>query len=358
MARILVVDDERSVRETTLELLEQLGHEAREASGGSEALEAVQDWTPDVMVTDLYMPGMNGTELVRQARRQDEQLKCIVASGYATTATRQELAALGVGRVLDKTRLVGELPLRLNEMLGDAPPSVHEQPADYARERPQAASASIKVLVVDDHDGVRALVGDLCEELGYQVNEARNGKEAVERVERGTYDMIFMDIHMPQMNGIQAIQEIRTAQPQAFVVAMTGEANTNEIAKARRYGAYDCLSKPFEVAELRKVVEKFQKVANQRQKLHSREQARAEASARKHRSIWRRMGLHSKRGRRWFAAAVAAGVLVGFASVWLSGWLPGIQQTGETLSEVPSFMERVEGYLARDEQREVERQRR
>ena len=109
--------------------------------------------------------------------------------------------------------------------------------------------------------------------------EAGDGAEACDKVADGEYALIFIDLHMPLMGGVKAIGAIRARHPESFIVAMTGEADAAERARARRAGAYACLSKPFTVDELKKTVRKMNLIAGQRRRMHAGEQERAEREA-------------------------------------------------------------------------------
>lgn len=91
MARVLVIDDEISIRETVQELLEQEGHEVETASEGEAGLRSFQMSPADLVITDLVMPTMNGFELIRELIREYPEVKIIAMSGAGSTE-RVELA--------------------------------------------------------------------------------------------------------------------------------------------------------------------------------------------------------------------------------------------------------------------------
>ncbi len=107
------------------------------------------------------------------------------------------------------------------------------------------------VLVVDDQDQVRQLIRETLEQAGYEVEEARDGKEGVERYRAKSPDLVIMDLLMPDQDGLEAIMTLRREFPQTRVIAMTGASDTigvlNLLDVAKMFGARRTLQKPFEL---------------------------------------------------------------------------------------------------------------
>jgi two-component system, chemotaxis family, chemotaxis protein CheY len=110
------------------------------------------------------------------------------------------------------------------------------------------------VLVVDDQEQVRQLIRETLEQAGYEVDEARDGKEGIERYRAKAPDLIIMDILMPDQDGLEAIMTIRREFPDTRVIAMTGASDTigvlNLLDVAKMFGARRTLQKPFELKVL------------------------------------------------------------------------------------------------------------
>jgi DNA-binding response OmpR family regulator len=104
-----------------------------------------------------------------------------------------------------------------------------------------------KILVVDDEVDVGELVQSFLENHGYQVITASSAKRAFELVSLEKPDLIFLDVVMPGIDGIQCLKEIRQLQPDAIVVMVSGLHDENVAKEAIRYGAYDYLTKPFDL---------------------------------------------------------------------------------------------------------------
>ena len=116
-SRVLVVDDEASVRTVLRLALQRDGHDVREAENGSEALELIPAWAPDVVVSDLLMPGIDGIELLRRARAADDTLGFIVLTGVGTTAQAIQALRLEADDYLLKPFDVDELGIAVRRAL-------------------------------------------------------------------------------------------------------------------------------------------------------------------------------------------------------------------------------------------------
>lgn len=110
------------------------------------------------------------------------------------------------------------------------------------------------VLVVDDQDQVRQLIRETLEQAGYEVEEACDGKEALDRYRARSTDLVIMDILMPDQDGLEAIMALRQEFPDTRVIAMTGGSDTigvlNFLDVAKMFGARRTLRKPFELKSL------------------------------------------------------------------------------------------------------------
>src|SRR6185312_2674788 len=113
------------------------------------------------------------------------------------------------------------------------------------------------ILVVDDESSMLRYMETLLELESFRVETAVNGLEAVKRIERGPLpDLVFMDLLMPEMDGLQALERIHKKKPEVKVVMLSCVSDTAKVVQAMRLGAQDYLTKPFEKHELDKVIER------------------------------------------------------------------------------------------------------
>lgn len=110
------------------------------------------------------------------------------------------------------------------------------------------------VLVVDDEDQLRQLIREILEQAGYQVTEARNGKEAVLQYRLAPADVVIMDILMPEQDGLETTSTLRREFPNVKIIAITGSSEMIGILSfldvAKMLGAHRALQKPFEMQTL------------------------------------------------------------------------------------------------------------
>ena len=107
-----------------------------------------------------------------------------------------------------------------------------------------------KILIVDDETNLRITFAAALEMLDHQVVEAENGLKAIEMAEKESPDIIFMDVRMPQMNGVEAFKEIKKINPNIKVIMMTAYAVEELLEEAMRLGAYTLLHKPFDIGNV------------------------------------------------------------------------------------------------------------
>lgn len=129
------------------------------------------------------------------------------------------------------------------------------------------ATNVLDVLVVDDQPGVRYLMDIIIRELGHRVRSAENGLEAIEAVRAAKPDLIFMDVRMPLMGGVEALGKIKMISPDTEVVLMTAYISDETVDLAMKKGAMCCITKPFDVEELKAFLYEFQWSLGSRKKL-------------------------------------------------------------------------------------------
>jgi len=115
--------------------------------------------------------------------------------------------------------------------------------------------AQPKVLIVDDEERFRATMCKLLTVRGLEAVTAGSGKEAIEKLRQNPYDVVILDVRMPQMGGVQVLSEIKKIDPQAEVIIMTGYASVDTAKEIMKLGAYDYVLKPYSVEELMDKIE-------------------------------------------------------------------------------------------------------
>ncbi|MEN6436984.1 MAG: response regulator [Syntrophobacter sp.] len=268
--KVLVVDDNPVNRLLLGELLKGWGLRSEEAADAKTALnklhDAVERSDPfQLAVIDMSMPGMNGEELGREIRSRagfhSLRLIMMTSLGQWESATRAE--EIGFSACLSK-------PVRTNRFLECIASSMNiEMPLKKGGERadlPQAAGAParghIRILLVEDNNVNQQVAQSLLKKLGYRVDIAGNGLEAVSALENMRYDLVIMDCHMPEMDGYEATEVIRDPKSRVLdhnipIIAMTALAMDADRQKCLDAGMNDYVAKPIRFRELADVLDRF-----------------------------------------------------------------------------------------------------
>jgi len=265
--RALVVDDSATARAALVEMLETLGVRADSAASGEECLElmarATSARTPyQIVLMDYLMPGMDGVETIRQIRRAHGDDLDTAATGSPPGAPPAILMISACTRetVLDEE---GELPVEgfLHKPVGPALlyhsmlQVLHPQMATSQAPGVQLAHMEdlprldgARILLAEDNANNREVALDFMAAARMQVDVAFNGKEAVRMAQDGDYDLVLMDIQMPEMDGLEATRTIRAVQRlrQLPIVAMTAHALASDRALSRLAGMNDHVAKPID----------------------------------------------------------------------------------------------------------------
>jgi two-component system sensor histidine kinase/response regulator len=269
---VLLVDDNRTARENLRSYLAGWGCRCREAEDGCRALEmlhaAAAAGTPfQTAVIDLRMPDMDGWQLASEinADKSINSTRLILLTPAGLSGEEAKMKLLRwfngyLGKPVKRGQLL-ELLFRVisSEIdLEAIEAETEEETAELLEVAETVADRRLhRILAAEDHEVNRQLFRIILEKEGYSVDLAVDGKEALERVARNRYDLIFMDIQMPNMNGYEAAVLIRAQGIETPIVAVTASALTEEVSKALAAGMNDCLTKPFKKKDLLPVLDKW-----------------------------------------------------------------------------------------------------
>jgi nitrogen regulation protein NR(I) len=111
-----------------------------------------------------------------------------------------------------------------------------------------------KILIVDDEENVRYSFRKFFRDAQTSISEAQNGMEAINIIKKENFDLVLMDIEMPGISGLEAIQRVKVMQPNLPVIIMTAFGTTERVIGAMKYGAFEYIEKPFDIERLKKLV--------------------------------------------------------------------------------------------------------
>jgi DNA-binding response OmpR family regulator len=227
--RILVVDDEQDTCANLQDILTDLGYQVDVAYDGPTALQLAKKSRYDVALLDLKMPGMDGLELYRRIKQLRAGTVAMIVTAYAGSETAQSAMAAGAWKILPK-------PVDFPKLM-----ALVEQALDQPL-----------VMLVDDDQELCDSLWDLLRERGFRVCVAHDAKAAAERLEEREHKVVLIDMKLPEGDGREVFQAVRTANPEARTVIITGHRGELEerVAQVLSEGADAVCYKPFDVGNL------------------------------------------------------------------------------------------------------------
>jgi signal transduction histidine kinase/DNA-binding response OmpR family regulator len=260
--RILIVDDMGNNRQMLKSLLTRWGVETVEAPRAQQALTLLgSEGKPfDAALIDFHLPDMNGVGLSREIKlsKAARQIPLILISSQAGNVSSAELREAGIVGILTKPIRQNLLRTMLLELFTKGvlpdPGATMALPAIPEAGPPK----DLKILITDDNELNHRVTNYLLKRLGYKADHAQNGLEAIAALERKAYDVILMDVQMPNMDGLEATRRIRQKFPQGSrprIIALTANALTGEREKCLEAGMDDYISKPIKLEPLKEALE-------------------------------------------------------------------------------------------------------
>ena len=269
--RVLVVDDNQTNREILRIQLQYWGCVVEEVSSGQEALEklhrAINDGKPfDIAIVDMQMPGMDGSELGRNIKG-DQDLKNTIlimltsVGQFGDAAKAKEIGfAAYLSKPVKNSRfydvLVSVSGLEAGQTEEGSGPIVTKHSAAEARKN------NIRILLAEDNLINQEIALNILDKLGYRADAVPNGREVLKSLEKIPYNLVLMDIQMPEMDGFAATREIRNPQSairnhKIPVIAMTAHAMQSDRDACIEAGMDDYVSKPISPKKLSEAIERW-----------------------------------------------------------------------------------------------------
>ena len=255
--RILIVDDNDTHRTLLKTQLQHLGVVPMVASSAKEALETLSgDIAVHLVVTDLRMPGMDGIALAQAIKSKTADMPIILLSsrGDNTKDKFPGLFSFIAAKPLKKRVLFDYINAALkNEKETPLPGLTETRLLDDLF----AVQFPFKILVAEDNPINQKLIQRVLNKLGYQVAMAENGVEVLRMMDEQNYNLILMDIQMPEMDGIEATQRIRReSRHRPYIIALTANVMPEDRETYINAGMDDYLGKPMEINKLTEALKK------------------------------------------------------------------------------------------------------
>ena len=253
--RMLVVDDNQVVRKIMSEYLRAMNFRVDEAAGGEEAVAAVQQASQDpyaIVFMDWQMPGMDGLQaarILKNSQREKTLPAIVMVSAFDKEELRFHAERIAIEGVLIK-------PVN-SSLLYDTILHLLAPEREFAHSLPEVQDTNyhlsgLNVLLAEDNEINQQIAVELLESQGMAVEVAGNGKIAVDKVlaAEKPYDLVLLDVQMPELDGYQAARAIRKVYPELPLIALTARATTEERELCLAAGMNAHVAKPIDPQEM------------------------------------------------------------------------------------------------------------
>jgi CheY-like chemotaxis protein len=268
--RLLVVDDNpTNCRILTLQT-SKWGMIPRGTQNGPQALEWVKSGELfDLAILDMQMPGMDGLMLAAEIRKipHATAMPLVLLTSMGVRADSPEFSKAAFATCLTKPIKPAQLHEVLIRVISGTKTQPKKAPVLSKLDPAMAQRLPLRVLLCDDNVINQKVGMRLLQQMGYKPDLAANGLQALTALDRQPYDLIFMDVQMPEMDGLEATRVIRERQTKRsqhphykssiIIVAMTANAMTGDREKCLAAGMDDYLSKPVRPEDVRTIVERW-----------------------------------------------------------------------------------------------------
>ncbi|MGA1824493.1 MAG: response regulator [bacterium] len=236
--RILIVDDEQDMIETLLDILEDFGYKVEFANDGPSAINMCRESFFDIIIMDIVMPGINGIEVYKRISKIRPDTKVILMTAYTAPKLIEEAFKSGIYECLSKPFP----PNKIIELI---------KQISLEKEKREIIKKKYKLLLIDDEPGVREAITDILGDDIYEINYAENGKEAIKKLKHNFYNIVIIDINLPDISGLQILQIIKKINKDIYSIILTGAATIESSIMALNHGAYAYIVKPFDIKTIK-----------------------------------------------------------------------------------------------------------
>jgi DNA-binding NtrC family response regulator len=226
--KILIVDDEKIIRDFLMRLFSLQGLEVLSAEDGYKAIELTKSNGFDLFFIDMRMPGLNGLETYLKIKEINPKAQAVMITGYAVEDLLEEAVREGAIGIIRKPFDIVEIKDVIDKL---------------SKEK---AKGLLNILIIDDEEIILSFFSNFLKTKSLNFKVARNKDEALSAVKKEKFNLIFLDLVLKEISGMQLYKEIKEVAPDSEVVLMTGYPQ-----KAKEAGCgtefAGCLYKPFDI---------------------------------------------------------------------------------------------------------------
>jgi signal transduction histidine kinase/two-component SAPR family response regulator/HPt (histidine-containing phosphotransfer) domain-containing protein len=268
--RVLIVDDNATSRRVLVEQATKWGMIPHSAGDAQQAMDCLRDGNPfDLAILDVQLPGTDGFTLAAEIHQLPHAvtmpLVLLTPLGFrqeAASARRVPQATFTTKPIKPVQFFETLIRALYNTKTGEPEP----EPLPVQPKQNFASQQPMRILLCDDNSLNQKVAVRILQQLGYEPDEAGNGREALDALGQKPYDLIFMDVMMPEMDGLEATRAIRELQKEGdkgyfnsriVIIAMTAQAMQGDREKCIAAGMDDYLSKPIRPNDVRAIIERW-----------------------------------------------------------------------------------------------------
>ncbi|MCB9110065.1 MAG: GAF domain-containing protein [Anaerolineales bacterium] len=250
--RVLIVDDNSTNRYILNMQTTKWGMIPRDTESPTEALQWIESGEKfDIAILDMHMPEMDGLELAKKLRSQKTHFPLVLFSslGRREAGDEANIFSAYLSKPIKQSQLFDTLVGLFVQVDEDEKSITSER---FKPDPQMGTRHPLRILLAEDNAVNQKLALRLLEQMGYKADLAVNGRETIEAVERQTYDVILMDVQMPEMDGLEATREIvaRWSQEHPFIIGLTANAMQGDREMCLNAGMDHYIPKPIRVVEL------------------------------------------------------------------------------------------------------------
>ena len=231
-AKILIVDDNLSLCKTMSFVLNRKGYDVSIANDGFEAIDRVKNEFFDIIFMDIKMPVLNGVETYKKIRAVNDKIIIIMMTAYAVDDLIQDALKEGAYGIIYK-------PLNFENILSLIENSKDTKQGGF-------------ILIVDDDPGTCSTLKNILIKKGYEVGISNTGEDAINKVLEKPFDLIFIDMKLPTLNGLETFLALKKINPKIVAIMITAYSQEMDdlVQEAMNNSAYTCLNKPINIEDM------------------------------------------------------------------------------------------------------------
>ncbi len=234
---ILIVDDQEGLRLTMAALFEDEGYDVVAVESGYKAVEEVKNKKYDIVFLDIKMPGLNGVDTLREIKKISPEMVVFMMTAYAMDSLIEEAIREGAAAIFYKPFDIEKIINAIKNIDGNT-----------------------SILLVDDEESFLESFSELLKENGYSVRITKSGIEAIEIINNELVDIVFMDVVMPEVSGVEILKRMKesVSEKKIPIVIMLSAYEVNDrIQEALLLGAQDFIKKPVSIDKIKKTIKKY-----------------------------------------------------------------------------------------------------